>query len=563
MGNTTVSYIIVGGAILLIIFIYFKYYEMKNRKDFIKKVKREWGNIPTREYNYELLEGIGRYFENKSKEEFYIDDITWNDLDMDSIFMMLNNTNSSIGDQYLYYILRTPRFKKEELEERKRIIDFLENNEEARIKLQCMYGEIGRAGNYALSDYINNLTDLDNQSNLLQYGMLFLGISSILAALTIPIYGVLIFVGVLIMNVTQYYKRKGEIEPYFISISYISRLLRGADTFVKAMPSEFEEYAAKAKNSKDQFKKFRRNAKWVKSGKSATGSVEDVIFDYVKIFFHIDLIKFNDMLAEVKNKIEYIDILIETMGSIEAYMAIASFRGTREYYTIPELHNDQQASFNVEDIYHPMINNPVVNSIMDDRSVLITGSNASGKSTFLKTIAINAILAQTIYMTMSRKYSANFYRVFSSMALNDNLKNNESYYIVEIKSLKRILDASKDETPILCFIDEVLRGTNTVERIAASAQILNSLNKEQVMCFAATHDIELTQILEKIYRNYHFEEEVKDNDILFNYELRNGRATSRNAIKLLHIIGYDKQIIDQAEESAADFIETNSWRTLY
>jgi DNA mismatch repair ATPase MutS len=549
-------------AIILIFFIWFKYYEIKNRKDFIKKVKKEWGQIPTKQYDYERLEGIGRYFLNKTNNEFYIDDTTWNDLDMDSIFMRLNNTNSSIGEQYLYYILRTPEFNKEELEERKRMIDNIQNDEEARVKLQCIYGAIGRTGRYAVTDYIYNLAELEPQNKVLEIAMFFLAIVSIIAALTIPAYGVAIFVVVLILNISQYYKRKGEVEPYFVSISYINRLLIGADSFVKALPKDFEEYSDKASQAKKQFAKFRRKARWVKSGKSLTGSIEEAILDYIKIFFHIDLIMFNSLLEELKQKLEYIDELIETMGSVEACIAIASFRETLDFYSIPTLLNDKKVSLEVEDIYHPMISNPVVNSMKEDNSVLITGSNASGKSTFLKCVAINAVLAQTIYMTMAKKYSANFYRVYSSMALTDNLKNNESYYIVEIKSLKRILDASDDATPILCFIDEVLRGTNTVERIAASAQILKSLNKDNVMCFAATHDIELTHILENIFHNYHFEEEVQENDILFNYELRNGRATSRNAIKLLSIIGYDKQIIEQAEKAAANFIGSNCWRTI-
>ncbi len=112
---------------------------------------------------------------------------------------------------------------------------------------------------------------------------------------------------------------------------------------------------------------------------------------------------------------------------------------------------------------------------------------------------------------------------------------------------------------MLCFIDEVLRGTNTLERIAASSQILKSLVKENVLCFAATHDLELTQILEQDYSNYHFQEEIRDNDILFNYQLYKGRAVSRNAIKLLQIIGYEKEIIEHAEWTAAHFLETGEW----
>lgn len=153
--------------------------------------------------------------------------------------------------------------------------------------------------------------------------------------------------------------------------------------------------------------------------------------------------------------------------------------------------------------------------------MIITGSNASGKSTFLKMTAINAILAQTIHTCAAKMYKGNYYRIYSSMSLRDDLGSGESYYIVEIKALKRIVDAAGtgDNTPLLCFVDEVLRGTNTVERIAASTQILERLSQQGIRCFAATHDIELTHLLERYYDNYHFEEEVRNDDVLFSYRL--------------------------------------------
>ena len=207
-----------------------------------------------------------------------------------------------------------------------------------------------------------------------------------------------------------------------------------------------------------------------------------------------------------------------------------------------------------------MIQEPVKNSISTDRGVLLTGSNASGKSTFLKTMALNAILAQTIHTCLAGCYEAPFFRVLSSMALRDDLGSGESYYIVEIKSLKRILDASAGEdVPLLCFVDEVLRGTNTVERIAASTQILKSLSGRNILCFAATHDIELTELLKEEYNNYHFEEEIRDGDIFFNYKLMSGKATTRNAIKLLELMGYDEKIIQEAVGQAEHFIRTGSW----
>ena len=114
--------------------------------------------------------------------------------------------------------------------------------------------------------------------------------------------------------------------------------------------------------------------------------------------------------------------------------------------------------------------------------------------------------------------------------------------------------------PVLCFIDEVLRGTNTVERIAASSQILYDIAEKNVMCFAATHDIELTEMLEDTYANYHFQEEVLENDVYFNYKLYKGKATSRNAIRLLSVMGYPQLIVENAEKMAEEFTQNGMWK---
>ena len=253
--------------------------------------------------------------------------------------------------------------------------------------------------------------------------------------------------------------------------------------------------------------------------------------------------------------------MIEIMGTLEAVIAIASFREFLPFYSLPVLEESKEGYMEAEEVYHPMIPQAVSNSISIKRGALLTGSNASGKSTFLKTVAINAILSQTIYTSVSKKYQAPFFRVYSSMSLRDNLAGNESYYMVEIKALRRILEALKEkDTPLLSFVDEVLRGTNTVERIAASSHILKELNQKHVLSFAATHDIELTYLLEKEYDNFHFTEEIKEGDILFSYKLFTGRTQSRNAIKLLELMGYDENIIESAAKCADNFLTTGQWQ---
>ena len=148
----------------------------------------------------------------------------------------------------------------------------------------------------------------------------------------------------------------------------------------------------------------------------------------------------------------------------------------------------------------------------------------------------------------------------TSMALSDNLLEKESYYIAEIKSLQRILKETDGVVPVLGFVDEVLRGTNTVERISASSQILAVLAKTNTLLFAATHDIELTYMLETLFENYHFEEQICEDEILFDYQLKTGRATTQNAIALLRLLGYPEHIIEKAKETATIFLSEGEWR---
>lgn len=252
----------------------------------------------------------------------------------------------------------------------------------------------------------------------------------------------------------------------------------------------------------------------------------------------------------------------EYIGELDALIAVASFRDSLNYYVKPDIEisvGKFKNRLEFEDLYHPLIENPVVNSGKFYRGSLITGSNASGKSTFIKTVAVNAILAQTIYMTCAKKYISSMYNIYTSMALKDDILNSESYFMVEIRSLKRIVDNVNNEKPTLCFVDEILRGTNTIERIASSCEVLGYLSLGNCLCFAATHDIELTYLLEGKFDNYHFEENITDKDIEFDYKLHRGKAQSRNAIKLLSFMGYDADIVGKASNRAADFVNTGKW----
>jgi DNA mismatch repair ATPase MutS len=248
--------------------------------------------------------------------------------------------------------------------------------------------------------------------------------------------------------------------------------------------------------------------------------------------------------------------LYRSVGELDAVIAVMSFRKSLPYYCQPEFIADSRVE--MDGIYHPLIEKPVENSFVMTRGCLVSGSNASGKSTFIKAVAISAILAQTVNTCLARRLEMRPALVMTSMAVRDDVTAGESYFVTEIKSLHRILD-KLSEVFCICFIDEILKGTNTAERIAASAATLNYLNGHDCLCAAATHDVELTRMLADKYDNYHFAETVTDEGIVFNYRIQSGPTRTRNAIRLLEFMGFDERIITDAQQMAENFDKTGKW----
>ena len=547
--------------IVLVILLLIKgFYDQKRHNEQVRlKLRKSWGKYPETEYSEEKRASIKEYYLSKIDPKANIDDITWNDLDMDRIYELINNTASSIGEEYLYDMLRNLSFDKEELKERGRVIDYFATHPKEREDMQYAMSVFGKLDKISLFEYINRTDDIEVKNPWMHYVYILMFFGALGLVFVNPGIGAICTFAVLANNIIRYNIAKANIFAYFNVFSYIIRMVEGVELVSKVEMKELENYTEELKRRAKEFERFGRGASIVLGGNGAVSGFFDIIIDYVRMIFHIDLIKFNGMLSELRKHKEALNRMYELIGFFDSCIAVASFREYVGTYCEPDLVATNKPFIEAKNLYHPLIEDPVKNSIHQYQPVLITGSNASGKSTFLRTVAINALLSQTIYTSLADSYRASYYQIYSSMALTDNLLGKESYYMAEIKSLKRILDAMDSGAPILCFVDEVLRGTNTVERISASAEILKNIARHNVLCMAATHDIELTTILEDYYTNYHFQEEVKDNDVLFDYKLYKGKAKSKNAIKLLSIIGYERSIIDAANKRANTFLETGEW----
>lgn len=553
-------------AIVGILFVQFLRSQRAAKQRLIRQLEAQWGQIPDREYEDGDLRKITRFYERCHKQEphrLHLDDITWNDLEMDEIFMLLNHTQSSVGEETLYRMLRMPETETATLVERDRLASFFTQDPVLRLKVEMALHGIGRGRRLAFSDYIDLLSRQVPQNNLVHYlGLLALFVSIILMMIQ-PNYGGLMLIVVIAFQIITYYRQKAQVEDLFVCVANVVRLQLCAKEISELdSVKDFHSYQNTLQRLADALEPICRKSKAITMGKAMSGSPLDLLADYAKMIFHVDLIAYHQIVAKIRQRESTVWETFNVLGQLECGLAIASFRQCLGQWCEPQLWTaalGERLSLHGQELYHPLVDRAVPNSVCAERSQLITGSNASGKSTFLKTVGLSAVLAQTIYTVPGQSYRAPFYQIYSSMALKDDLIGGESYYMVEIRSLKRILDRGHDELPVLCFVDEVLRGTNTVERIAASTQILKSMTTMNILCFAATHDGELTYLLENHYDNGHFSETITEGDILFTYRWHPGRAVGRNALQLLGLLGYDKFVLEQARDMAERFDRTGTW----
>jgi len=174
----------------------------------------------------------------------------------------------------------------------------------------------------------------------------------------------------------------------------------------------------------------------------------------------------------------------------------------------------------------------------------------SGKTTFIRTVGINMILAQTINTACAEEMTIPRIKIHSAIRITDNLLDETSYYYEEIKTIKIMIDECESGYQNLFLLDELFRGTNTVERISSGKAVLSYLNLEENLVFASTHDLELTEFLSKSYNYFHFAETIENGLLSFDYKLKDGKFTTTNAIRILEINNFPKEITEEAKALA-------------
>ncbi len=307
--------------------------------------------------------------------------------------------------------------------------------------------------------------------------------------------------------------------------------------FLQNLQKQFIQHQYKASAQINQLKKILERL--------------DLRFNFV-VFIPLDIVlqwDLQQVIALEKWKQQNHDYAIRwfsLLGEFEAICSLSTLSFNHPEWCFPVL-KDEHFFIEGKEIGHPLIkaDKCVTNPIkIDDTGelMLVTGSNMAGKSTYLRSIGVNTVLAMAGAPVCATYFCLSPVQIVSSMRIADNLEESTSTFYAELKKLKTIIDKVNNNEKVFILLDEILRGTNSLDRHTGSAALIKQLIKHNAACIIATHDVELAN-MKKAYPdnilNYHFDVQVSNDELYFDYKLKEGICTSLNASILMKKIGIE------------------------
>ncbi len=520
------------------------------------RVARRWGGIAPTDRKEMELSDLERYFESfVEPRQVSIDSRTWKDLGLSRLYEEMDSCYSVAGRNELYTLLRCPLPDPATVTERDRTIAVLRTDGSFRVRL---LSELALLDDHPGRDCAALISEESAPRDPLQPLFALLGLSAA-ASVCAPVFlglgtGFLLLFAVFGLNMWVYYRKARHISSYIPALRSLDAIVRQAIRVCRLNPPEPLGRIEELRPLVAQLLPLARTFRWILTGSSAgvaslSGDVAESILMYIKIFFQIDLIVFGHLSRGVERRRVELKALYRAMGRLDALQAIASYRERRKLDTEPL--PGEELALNLEGVYHPLVADAIANSVaISHPGALITGTNMAGKSTFLRTVGLNVVLAQTIGACFAASYRAGRFLVMSSIEKADNLGTGKSFYYDEAERIFRMIEQVGSEVPVLLLIDELLSGTNSIEREGASVAILRYLSQRHALTIAATHDVSIARRVEELYTPFCFTDHADAGGLRFDYRMRPGIVRSRNAIRLLALIGYPQDLVNEALREA-------------
>ncbi|MEM6526103.1 MAG: DNA mismatch repair protein MutS [Bacteroidota bacterium] len=526
--------------VLIIVYISAERAKKVKTRQALEQVIEDWQQARPKKEHYNFLK-ISRYV-NYSNEDFHrLSGQTIDDLDFEKLFKFIDRTTSKVGQQFLYKKLLEPT-------------NSTRDESEDHIKLFIEYKELRentQAELLKLSDEdAYSITSLLYESSLVKpkwFKLLKLNLALILILILLSLQFPISLIFLILpfsLNVYLHLWNKNNTFHYFRSVPQLLKLIHVAEKLAKSQ----SPIADKVLKSVQRLSTIKKNARLIKFNEGGLqNEVGQYLSDLFKSLFLVEILTLFKISEELKDKKSDIHTLFRFVGHLDACISIASLRGSKLNTCKPTFTTSKKELY-IKGAYHPLLKNCTPNDlVIKDKSILITGSNMSGKSTFLRTVAINSILAQTIYTCFAEEYRAPILKQFSSIRIDDDLFQGKSYFFEEVGVMGTLIEATQGPYQCLFLLDEVFKGTNTVERVAAAKAILSYLNRGDSIVLVATHDIELAEMLKGEYDLYHFTEIIENKKLHFDHTIKHGALKTRNAIKLLELAEYPNEVLDEAK----------------
>lgn len=480
-----------------------------------------------------------------SNGEKYIDSSHFYTYDLDifgqdSLFHHLNRTTTAIGEKTLAQGLKYFLSNAEILGNQEAIYELKE-----KLSWRQYLAALGKTVSDSEEDYkklmgwaTQTQSQISGVVNVLSYvfPILFLGVfgAALVGVLALK-WVILAFVLNLFVFGTQVKKIKAEV----VDVKNVVEIIKHYGLILERI--ENEDFSSQKLKGLSEKLRAKNASKTIKNLSKVFLNIQGVNFDLGALLtngtllYHIHALR--SLIQWKANNAEELKAWLDVMGEVEFLNSLANLGYNNKDFVFPELNADFVASF--ENLGHPLISAEVrvTNSISLNRSnfVILTGSNMSGKSTFLRTLGINMVLTGVGAPICASHASVHPLPILVSMRQSDSLSSGESYFFAEVKRLKSIIEKLKTET---CFVllDEILRGTNSDDKQSGTIGVIQKIISLSAVGSIATHDLEVCQMAERYpdkLENKNFEVEIINDELVFDYKLRSGICQNKSATFLM------------------------------
>jgi hypothetical protein len=537
-------------AICVLVLIVYLWATSKNKQERkLNDIRNGWGRPVKSAFNYAR---IGRYAAMRDSVPHKLSQQTLDDIDFNQLFEFIDRTTSPVGQQYLFGKLLHPYDSPADLARLHSLAEAMRANPLLREQIQLELGRLDQPDSYFICDLIHNRFIL--RPSWFKYLKVSLALVFALALLSIqfPICLIIMIIP-LGINMAAHYWNKNNMSSCFSSFSQLNILINVSASIFRKSDSPDENVQSSLRNLKPfQWKLLLLNPESPNMADDLN-TLSYYISDLFKAFFLVEVFTVFSLVNELSKRDRAISDLFRFIGETDTAISIASLRDGSLQTCQPSFAASPK-EIRAKNLYHPLIRHCVRNDIhINGKSILITGSNMSGKTTFLRTLMINSILAQSIYTCFGDEFTTPVVRQFSSIRIDDNIFKGRSYFLEEVNAIGLLVEESQLRGQNLFVVDEVFKGTNSNERIALAKAILSYLNRGDNIVVVSTHDLELSEMLKEGYDLYHFSETIEEGELHFDHIIKPGPLKTTNAITLLEFANFPTDIITEARALSAGF----------